>query len=417
MSRLRAAAGASGFKVVQFTDLHFARDAAANAVSERIMRDIVAWERPDLVVYSGDLVSADEYRKTDRSEPFADWFSARWLAALRPLNGTGVPHAVALGNHDVRGAWGAERILELELSQPGSATRRNDALPGDAGAFNYWLDVELPGGGGGGGGGGGDSLRRIWFLNSGDDSCYGVPKWGCVSLPALTWASAAARAAGAPRAGALAFVHIPLRQLQPAQLQQRSGVQREPVSCPALDTGAAAWARAAGVTGIFSGHDHANDYSGVTQEGLHLAYGRYSGAGGYQVPGLARGARVVELRADAGPPGFRTWLRLEDGSVLSGEGRAWEPYAGPQRSPRGALAPGALALLAIALLCAAALCALLALLRRCRGARAHAKAAAERLAYEPVRQPLLESECSAVVDVCRDGPCWPGPRTAAEGHV
>jgi 3',5'-cyclic AMP phosphodiesterase CpdA len=125
MAPLRLAPGATRFKVVQFTDLHLGVDAAAVERSLGVVRAVLAAEPDvDLVVYSGDLVNADEMRAPKLGPLDAAWFASRWAKALSPLQSLGVPHAVALGNHDLRGTLGADAILEVAMAQPGSLVRR-----------------------------------------------------------------------------------------------------------------------------------------------------------------------------------------------------------------------------------------------------------------------------------------------------
>lgn len=65
--------------------------------------------------------------------------------------------------------------------------------------------------------------------------------------------------------------------------------------------------------GVFAGHDHLNDYWGYLH-GISLCYGRTTGFNAYGREGLARGARVIELRE--GDEEFATWLRLEGGVLV-----------------------------------------------------------------------------------------------------
>jgi len=152
-----------------------------------------------------------------------------------------------------------------------------------------------------------------------------------------------------------AVIHIPLPE---AVVLWNEGAPRgsrgEKVSCPFADLGHSAQAlMAAGVSSVYSGHDHLNDFYGLTLGGstgaawrfaellrsaarrllplgggeapaapasrLRVAYGKKSGYGGYgygETPdGPRSGARVVVLReGDADTAGARTWIRLDDGS-------------------------------------------------------------------------------------------------------
>ena len=334
MATLRLAPGATRLKVVTFTDLHFGVDAQAAAQSLAVMRAVLAAEPDtDLVVYSGDLVNADEMRsRTLNADGSLDaaWFAEQWALAVSPLRH--VPHAVALGNHDLRGALNADAILELAMQQNGSLVRRAPAVPSGAAspaAFDYYVDAQAADG---------SLAHRLWFLNSWDDRCEGQGPWGCVSRGEVAWAAEAAAAAPQPAGDSVAFVHIPLPQLRPDALRGATGVMQESVSCPSVDTGVADWAHSAGIAAVVSGHDHANDYAGFWAPPgaprLHpdadadgdgailLAYGRNTGYGGYGPGELQRGARVLELHADGG---LRTWVRQEDGSRVA-FGAPFQPH-------------------------------------------------------------------------------------------
>ena len=73
----------------------------------------------------------------------------------------------------------------------------------------------------------------------------------------------------------------------------------------------AAMLEAGDVMGTFVGHDHVNNY--VTPwHGILLGYGQFTGGKTTYTDGR-RGARVIELTE--GERGFRTWIRMADGSV------------------------------------------------------------------------------------------------------
>lgn len=127
-----------------------------------------------------------------------------------------------------------------------------------------------------------------------------------------------------------------------------NGSKREGVSCPFDDHSFSPLGRA-GVTAVFSGHDHGNDYHGIYRrhaEGgraslkygwmqdaeadssknmtlgvMRLAYGRKTGYGGYDPedipPGtnFTKGARVIVLReTDTDMLASQTYVRLENGT-------------------------------------------------------------------------------------------------------
>lgn len=74
--------------------------------------------------------------------------------------------------------------------------------------------------------------------------------------------------------------------------------------------------KAAGVTAVYSGHDHDNNYY-ADYDGVRLAYGAKTGYGTYgPAPGWLRGARLIVLREGQRFSHSETWLRFEDGTRM-----------------------------------------------------------------------------------------------------
>jgi Predicted phosphohydrolases len=87
------------FKIVQFTDVHWVPgNAASNEAAER-MNEVLDAEKPDLVVYTGDLV-------------FAKPASVCLDEALKPAVSRGIPFAVTFGNHDDEQDMTRQQLLE-----------------------------------------------------------------------------------------------------------------------------------------------------------------------------------------------------------------------------------------------------------------------------------------------------------------
>jgi hypothetical protein len=104
----------------------------------------------------------------------------RYLPVLEALRTAHIPHAIILGNHDAEGLLTREDIIRFDASRPGSMTQ-NASSAADVEAGNYWLDVTSEAG---------DALRlRLWFLDSHNRGCGGVPGWCAPSLSAskISW--------------------------------------------------------------------------------------------------------------------------------------------------------------------------------------------------------------------------------------
>ena len=64
--------GQGSFKVLQLTDLHYSADLEDDNLSDAVQSKLLAIEKPDLVVFSGDMVSG--YLWNDSG---AGWFKQR----------------------------------------------------------------------------------------------------------------------------------------------------------------------------------------------------------------------------------------------------------------------------------------------------------------------------------------------------
>ena len=96
------------FKILQFTDPHWNRN---NKYGERpdeiqkIVRETVAEENPDFIIYTGDVVLGGE-------DIMQEWkLFADFMASLS------VPYSVVPGNHDPESA-DMQKVFELLVEQP-----------------------------------------------------------------------------------------------------------------------------------------------------------------------------------------------------------------------------------------------------------------------------------------------------------
>jgi len=360
------------FKMVQFADLHFGEDARKDEATQRAMRTVLRREAPvDLVVLSGDMVSGFAWSRSLTPR----WFETRWRHVTAPMERAGVPYASVLGNHDAEADAAALRIGRLahESSRlcltpfPGLFGRRSKRA-------HYFLEVCSSAQGESSEEVSSENISnrsvdddgstqnreclnrgvgaRIWMMDSGNRGCQGAsPKasWGCVEsgdvqvIRALTtpgqdnnltqekkkepapnshWEELPEEIRGKGplhNAPSLAFVHIPPPEfLDVWDHTLANGSKGEHVCCPRANSGLVSAFREGGVSAIYSGHDHNNDYIGMLpgEPAMRLAYGRKSGYGSYG-PGMGAlvGARVILLREGQNPAFSDTWIRLESGRV------------------------------------------------------------------------------------------------------
>jgi len=133
------------FKIVQFTDVHMTDESEADLRTKEGMPRILDIEKPDLVVFTGDMTYGEQNDKMLR-------------LALEPVNRAGVPWAAVFGNHDAEVGAGKETLLKV--MQESSLCLAEAGEPEVSGVGNYCLAVR-----------GRESDKLSWvmyFLDSGD---------------------------------------------------------------------------------------------------------------------------------------------------------------------------------------------------------------------------------------------------------
>ena len=293
------------FRIVQFTDTHLCAGEwlpESEKTFARISR-VIATERPDLVVFTGDVVTG---RPAE----------GLWRRLLDTLQRCGAPFCIVLGNHDAEPDLSRQEIARLVTSAAGSLNGLN--------AGGELADAELPVLGHSDD----TPAAALYCLDSHDYSTVeGIGGYGWFTREQIEWLRGSCEARTAARGGAplpaLAFFHIVLPE---AGMEWHMGSgsrvgRRAENECPgALNPGMfAAMAETGSVLGVFVGHDHDNDYI-VAHHGIALGYGRFSG-GNTTYNNLRPGARVIVLHE--GERGFETWIREDDGRRVD---YAW--YAG-----------------------------------------------------------------------------------------
>jgi hypothetical protein len=292
------------FKIVQFTDIHAVSQEGETNHSYDIMNKILDIEKPDFIMYTGDIVT--------ENNPAALWEKVTGLASDR-----NIPFAVVLGNHDSERDTPRDKVYEIVVGLKGCLNKpktestdelfgyTNQVIPvfksdgSDEKAFLFYLFdsnalSDLPGA----------SHREDWIRSN-------QVEWYVDQSKRLT------KENGGVPYPALAFFHIPLIEFgttynTPNQKSFGWRIERE--CCPPVNSGLfSAFLECKDVKGVFVGHDHDNDYITYLQ-GIALGYGRFSG-GLNTYHTLCRGARIFELTE--GEQTFETWTRMETGRFLN----------------------------------------------------------------------------------------------------
>ena len=302
------------FTVLQFTDTHYIAGDSRSERALRCVQDALDGVKPDLVIHTGDVV----FGRPDIESA---------MEILAPLAQSGIPWAVALGNHDSQFGSTREDMFQAIRSLPGCVN-----LPPKNGVYGCSNDVLTLSGASG--------VEHVFYLFDSMDAVVlkGEEEVHCydyIRHSQIAWYRAHSERFARENEGnpvpSIAFFHIPLCELSEALaagVQPVCGNNGEP-PCPSrLNSGLFAQFREIGdVKAIVTGHDHDCDYV-LPYGGINFIYGRFSGGdtiynhlgpNGYipsdthTAPGTVSGCRVFCFRE--GEPGFRTWVRLYGGEI------------------------------------------------------------------------------------------------------
>jgi predicted MPP superfamily phosphohydrolase len=86
------------FKMVQFTDIHFGESHAKDLENQRLIKDVLDQEQPDLAIVTGDVVSGYAWDYWTRP-----WMALQYANFTKVLMDAGVYWATTAGNHDSQG--------------------------------------------------------------------------------------------------------------------------------------------------------------------------------------------------------------------------------------------------------------------------------------------------------------------------
>ncbi|KMT15094.1 hypothetical protein BVRB_3g062150 [Beta vulgaris subsp. vulgaris] len=329
------------FKILLFADLHFGEDAwtmwgpLQDVHSTKVMASILDQEKPDFVIYLGDVITADNIPIQNAS--------LYWDQALAPTKDRCIPWASVFGNHDdAHFVWPTEWFSDSgipplkcsSVSSPSSGedncsfmgtTRlqlmdrdtRNNALSfSENGPRNLWPSMSnyvlkvsssnesesSP-------------VAYLYFLDSGGGSYPEV-----ISNAQTIWFNSTSQEINPDsRVPEIIFWHIPSRAYEtvaPSGVINKpcvGSINNESVAPQDAELGImkALEARPS-VQAVFVGHNHGLDWC-CPYKKFWLCFARHSGYGGYG--SWARGARILEITEK--PFSLKSWITMEDGAVHS----------------------------------------------------------------------------------------------------
>jgi len=309
------------FKILQLADIHYGEGPGTgwgerqDAKSIELIQSIIKSEAPDLVVLSGDQLTAD-FIKEDASAVQSQLIQA--MVDVQP----DVRWCLVMGNHDDHPL---ETFLENgDMVLTDATTTRRDLLHFDAALegsvtvardksmykLPIFYDTEV------------DSERdspaaEIFVFDTGGGMIREE-----IDQEQVDWfvEQTAPSSIVQPRP-AIAFQHIASNEDAWTFRKECSGIDDEPNKVKTVENDPGLFEAMINYKDLFFvgvGHNHGKSYC-CQFEDLHLCYGRHSGYGGYEK--VDRGGRLYELRFEEGENNrmvfsWNSWVRLEDGSVV-----------------------------------------------------------------------------------------------------
>ncbi len=277
------------FKVVQFTDTHIMDKIETSKPVFDLIRTVIESEKPDLVVFTGDVVL--------QNNPKEKWDSINNILSAQKL-----PWIVVYGNHEYDYDTKPPQITQILMQYPRCLNTNTKNVDGETNFVLPILD---------------NNKKTAALIYCFDSHSYskvkGIKGYGWIQLSQLNWyrqqSADYTRKNNNTPLPALAFLHIPLpeyREMADAKNAKLIGIKNEKVASGALNSGLFAQLIAGGdVMGVLCGHDHNNDYIGKYQ-GIALGYGRFGISTPCWYKNMTAGARVIVLKQ--GKRSFDTWI-------------------------------------------------------------------------------------------------------------
>ena len=332
------------FKIMQISDLHLStglgvcrdpeppelngKKCEADPRTLDFVEHQLEFEKPDLVVLSGDQVNGE-------TAPDAQSAIFKFADLLGQHK---IPFACIFGNHDDEGSITRSETADILSTLPYSLTITGpNTIPG---VGNYYVEVFA------------HSTHRsaltLYFLDthsySPDEKKYKGYDW--IKPEQIKWFKDTASALKADNAKYshihldMAFIHIPLPEYRnDSNDRNRVGQHREAVTAPTYNTGFRDALVEMGVPVVSCGHDHVNDYCLLSegqssqQSSLARRDDRLSSAGEQNAqpePAAATKQENTPSSRDRTTKNDKIWLCYAGGSGFGGYGG----YGGYQRRVR-----------------------------------------------------------------------------------
>lgn len=282
------------FKIVQFTDIHAGPNKDKSMI---LMNKILDNEKPNMVVLTGDNIDGKCKTKNDVNKAIDN--------IAEPMEKRNIPWAIVFGNHDdEHNAMTKEEMMKKYMDYKHNISDIGYKTFDRVGNYNILIE----------------SSRRkipkfnIYMLDSGKYAPSFIGGYDWIKLTQILWYEKTAinlKRNYKEQIPAIMFFHIPLRNFKKAwKIAPIDGERFEEECCAKINLCLFNKVSKIGdVKGIFTGHDHLNNYCAVLR-GIKLGYAGYIGYETYGRDDVPRGARVFLINENS-PANFKTWIRKD----------------------------------------------------------------------------------------------------------
>lgn len=264
---------------MQLTDLHLTYgfdnyDQKTFTMIERMAEK----EKPDIIIFTGDQTMSPSAKRLYKQ--LADF--------MKKIN---IPWTFNFGNHD--NDFNSYKVnLDQVVDKYDSLLFKVGPNLEKGGFGNFIIDIKYED----------DIFYRLYMMDS-KNEYGGLMIYDFFSPEQVQWFTNHINEDQSNHYYSSSFFHIPLVQYKlytdyAARPDSDFEGQRgeDNIYSQSEDTGMYAAMVAGGMTqGVFVGHDHLNNFSFITDDGILLAYGQTSGYNGYGI--IERGCRIIEIDA------------------------------------------------------------------------------------------------------------------------